>query len=308
MKIGIIGAGKVGFSLGKFFAEHGAQEIQITGYCSRNQDSAKAAAAFTHSRYYAQLHSLVEASDAICITTPDGAISSVYDEICRFEIKNKYICHCSGALTAGEAFPGIRKTGAFGISVHPLFPISDKENSWRELADAFFCLEGDQQAVTVFQPLLTGLGLRVQTIAAENKIRYHAACVMASNFFCGLVRQSQELLLSCGFSPEFAADALSPLIRSNVAHLVQDGPVAALTGPVERCDTATVKKHLAALQTDAQRQLYCLLSLKLTEIASEKHPEVDYTSLRTVLAAQETTPQTKPTGHAGDVHRKGTEK
>ena len=46
MKTGFIGAGKVGFSLGKLFAENG---IQVTGYFSRQAESASEAAAFTNS-------------------------------------------------------------------------------------------------------------------------------------------------------------------------------------------------------------------------------------------------------------------
>lgn len=44
MRAGIIGAGKVGFSLGKYLVERG---IPVTGYYSRNPVSAKEAPEFT---------------------------------------------------------------------------------------------------------------------------------------------------------------------------------------------------------------------------------------------------------------------
>ena len=44
MRIGFIGAGKVGFTLGKYFREHG---IEVTGYYSRSIQSASEAAEFT---------------------------------------------------------------------------------------------------------------------------------------------------------------------------------------------------------------------------------------------------------------------
>ena len=44
MKTGFIGAGKVGFSLGKMFAESG---LPLTGYYSRQREAAQEAAAFT---------------------------------------------------------------------------------------------------------------------------------------------------------------------------------------------------------------------------------------------------------------------
>ena len=159
MNIGIVGAGKVGFSFGRLLAEKG---VRISGYYSRNSDSAREAAEFTNSGHYTDLGKLIEDSDAIFITVPDNAITEVYRQVAEFEIQDKYICHCSGACTAEEAFPGIHAQGAYAISIHLLFPISSKYNCWRELAGAFFCVEGDAQAVGVFVPLLRGLGLQVQ--------------------------------------------------------------------------------------------------------------------------------------------------
>ena len=153
MKVGFVGAGKVGFSLGKFFAENSKaceaaglnsdNQIQVTGYYSRHRESAQEAAEFTNSKFYKDVELLVKDSDAIFLTVPDGAIKSTYDRIKVFDITNKQICHCSGALSSGEVFSDAGERGACGYSIHPLFPVSDKLNSYREMPDAFFCLEGD---------------------------------------------------------------------------------------------------------------------------------------------------------------------
>ena len=140
MKIGYIGAGKVGFTLGKYFAEHG---ITLTGYYSRQREHAAQAAQFTGSNCYEDVDRLVKDSDAIFVTVVDGQITQVYNTLKNLDISDKYICHCSGAMTAKEAFPDISQTGAFGYSIHPLFPVSDKLTTYQKLADAFFCIEGD---------------------------------------------------------------------------------------------------------------------------------------------------------------------
>lgn len=57
MKVGFIGAGKVGFSLGRFLSEH---EIQVTGYYSRHRESAKQAAEFTDSKCYEEMELLLK--------------------------------------------------------------------------------------------------------------------------------------------------------------------------------------------------------------------------------------------------------
>ena len=263
MNIGIVGAGKVGFSFGRMLAEKG---VRISGYYSRHSDSAREAAEFTNS-----------------ITVPDNAITEVYRQVAEFEIQDKYICHCSGACTAEEAFPGIHAQGAYAISIHLLFPISSKYNCWRELAGAFFCVEGDAQAVEVFVPLLRGLGLQVQTISPESKAQYHLSCALASNFVCALVQRSAELLSGCGFSETDALHALAPLMRSNLAHVIEHGAVSALTGPIERGDTQTVQKHLSCLTERDDRQLYALLGLEQVKMAQEKHSEQDYGTLAALL-------------------------
>ena len=283
MKIGIVGAGKVGFSFGRLLAEKG---IRITGYYSRHSESAREAAEFTNSGHYTDLGKLIEDSDAIFITVPDNAITEVYRQVAAFEIQDKYICHCSGACTAAEAFPGIHAHGASAISIHLLFPISSKYDCWRELADAFFCIEGDERAAAVFVPLLRGLGLRVQTIAPESKAQYHLSCALASNFVCALVQRSVELLGGCGFSEEDALRALAPLMRSNMAHLLEHGPVSALTGPIERGDTQTVKKHLSCLTEKHDRQLYALLGLEQVKMAQQKHSGQDFGALADLLGGE----------------------
>ena len=135
MKIGFIGAGKVGFSLGQFFVQGG---LPVTGYYSRHRGSAQEAAAWTGTKQYESLESLVRASDALFLTVPDGAIASVFAQLREFDLAGKQICHCSGALTAREAFPGVEETGAGHYSIHPLFPLCDKTVAWRELPGAFF--------------------------------------------------------------------------------------------------------------------------------------------------------------------------
>ena len=103
MTIGFIGAGKVGFSLVQFFAHGG---LSMIFYYSLHRDSAQEAAERTGTRQFASLEALVRASDAIFLTVPDGAISAVYEKLRQFDLTGKQLCHCSGAISAQEAFPG----------------------------------------------------------------------------------------------------------------------------------------------------------------------------------------------------------
>ena len=126
MKIGFIGAGKAGFTLGKYFSLNGTE---LSGYYSRSRNSAEEAAHFTGSKIFEDISQLVCESDTLFITTPDSAIKDTYLSLRSFDIAGRQICHCSGALSAKEAFPEIAEYGAEGYSIHPLFPISSKYDS-----------------------------------------------------------------------------------------------------------------------------------------------------------------------------------
>ena len=297
MRIGFIGAGKTGFSLGKYFADGGKHDVctvapkarlraagvTVTGYYSLHEDSAREAAEFTGSRHYCTVDELLKESDAVFLTVPDRAIGSVYSELTNYDITGRQICHCSGAMTAAEAFPDIRRHGAYGYSIHPLFPFGSKTESYGKMAGAFFCIEGDSEHLSKWQDILERFGFRVQIIDGAKKAQYHAACAISSNLICALVSESIELLTNCGFTRDTALEALSPLIRRNTENILQYGPTEALTGAVERCDTETVKKHLNCFKTDKERELYRAVSENLIDVARAKNPQTDYAELEKIL-------------------------
>lgn len=280
MKIGFIGAGKVGSTLGKFFSGGG---VPVTGYYSRHRESAQQSAQFTETRVFQSLSSLVAESDTIFVTVPDGEIPKVFSSMNTQDLAGKQICHCSGALTAGEAFPGVETTGAAAYSIHPLFPVSNKTTVYRELKGVFFCLEGPEPGLSHWRDLLTGLGCKTLTIQSSDKVKYHAACTMASNLVCGLLEESLQILEQCGLEPQTALEALRPLIEANIQHVLTVGPEKALTGPVERNDTGTVSRHIASLNTTEERQLYCSCSQELVTMAENRHPDVDYSLMNSIL-------------------------
>ena len=289
MKIGFIGAGKVGCSFGKYIAEQSkGLEPELKGYFSRNFESAKDAALFTESKAYDDVGDLIEECDVIFLTVPDGSIGDAWQQVKKYDIEGKTICHCSGAMSAGDAFEGIGETGAFGYSIHPLFAVSDKYNAYRELTGVFFTVEGDGAASEDFQRLtenLRKMGNPVYTIDSGDKTAYHCAAAVASNLVCGLIDQSIAMMKRCGFSQEDAVRALAPILMGNMAHIAADGPTASLTGPIERNDVTTVRKHLGCMENE-EREVYRLLSRRLVEMAAGRHPDRDYSEMSELLESR----------------------
>nr|WP_294388280.1 Rossmann-like and DUF2520 domain-containing protein [uncultured Clostridium sp.] len=278
IKFGFIGAGKVGFSLGKYLKEN---SIDISGYYSKSQHSSKEAAIFTNTRQYNNLEDLIKNSDAIFITTPDNQIADVWNEVKKLPIKEKLICHCSGSISS-EVFSNINNHGAYGYSIHPMFAISDKYNSYKDLSQAFITIEGNEKHIEYLKMLFSHLGNDVAIINKENKILYHAASVTVSNLVLGLINNGVNYLEECGFTKEMAIKALYPLIENNLRNIKERGAVKSLTGPIERGDLSTVINHLNVIREE-DKELYRLLSKNILKIAKVKNKNRNYKNLEEYL-------------------------
>ncbi|MDD3142127.1 MAG: DUF2520 domain-containing protein [Lachnospiraceae bacterium] len=274
MRVGFVGAGKVGCSLGRYMVE---KNVKVCGYFSRSSESTKESADFTNSTGYDKISDLVAHSDILFLTVSDGAIETVWNSIKELPIKGKIICHCSGALSS-KVFCGIEELGAYGFSVHPLYAIKDRKTSYRELHNALFTIEGSSPYLSKMNNFIKSLGNVTQNIDAAAKIKYHTAAVMVSNQVIALAQTGMDMLISCGFAEENARIALNPLMQGNMENIVQYGTLAALTGPVERNDIETIKKHIRCL-SPREKKIYCELSKVLLEIAQKKHPQRDYSAL-----------------------------
>ncbi len=281
MRIGFIGAGRVGFTLGKYMKEHGAE---VTGYYSRTSEHAEEAARFTDTEVYDDPDKLIKDSDYIYLTVSDNAIEPLFRELdAKYDLIGKTFCHTSGAMSS-KAFAD-SKHEVYGYSVHPNFAVSDKLTSYLNFQNAFITIEGSHQHLGEIVEFYRDIGLHVGVISAESKPKYHAASVFASNFVCGIYGTAIRLLTECGFSDESAHMALKGLFLGNATGVAERGPVAQLTGPAERCDTKTINKHLEVL-SDQDAELYKLLTSETLTLAKEKNVDRDYSELERLLTAE----------------------
>ena len=56
----------------------------------------------------------------------------MWEKMKDLDIAGRIICHASGAMTS-DIFSGITEAGAFGYSIHPMYAISSKYESYKEL-------------------------------------------------------------------------------------------------------------------------------------------------------------------------------
>jgi predicted short-subunit dehydrogenase-like oxidoreductase (DUF2520 family) len=284
-KIGFIGAGKVGFSLGRHIREKSDNTFTTFGYYSRSRGSAEAAASFTGGKAFETPEELAEECDIILLTVPDGQITDVWNMLIPNIRAGHIIGHLSGALDS-NIFSYSSETPLAGScffgSIHSILSLYDKDTSFSKLPGAYFTIEGDENFIDFAKALLSMLGNPFCTIDKSKKVLYHAASVMVSNLVNALTYKGMDVLKNCGLDDEFAENAWRSLFLGNAENISLRGPVLALTGPVERADAATVEKHLETLSGET-REIYLLLSRILIEAAGSKNPERDFSELRKVL-------------------------
>lgn len=244
----IVGAGRVGQTVGRALRRHGYRVVCVV---TRSARSARAAARFIGAgRPLSSLKSgIAQIGEAgiVLIGTPDREIAAVARALARLEAgwRGKLVLHASGALSSRELIP-LEEQGAVVGSFHPFYPFP---RSLREFPrGVIFGVEGDRRAVRQAARLARALGGRPVEIAAEAKSLYHAGGVLADGHLMTLVDLGTRLLVRAGVPREHALPALLPLARGTLENYARRG-AKSLTGPLKRGDAETIWHHLVALKS-----------------------------------------------------------
>lgn len=268
MKIGIIGAGRAGCSIGKYITVNSDLDT-LTGFYNRSHQKAVEAADFCNTTAFDTLEELVSASNTLFITVNDSQIKNVWDCIDKNSLENKIICHFSGSISS-DVFADAESYGAYVGSVHPVYAFNNRFDSYKNMNGIVFTIEGHPIFLDKISELFSYNGNRVCFINKNKKPLYHAAASMASNHLLGLLNMSVEILQECGFSKKEAYRFLKPLMLNNLNSAFDTDVEGALTGPIERGDLDTVIHHLEVLD-DHQRAIYKALGLEILDIAQRKN-------------------------------------
>jgi predicted short-subunit dehydrogenase-like oxidoreductase (DUF2520 family) len=221
-------------------------------------------------------------SDILFITTPDDAIAETARRLAlQFPAhetarsskqpgtrRRRVVLHASGALSSEPLAP-LRDAGFSVGSMHPLVSVSDAMTGKWTLRGAFYCLEGDADALRVARSIVRALEAKSFSVSADKKALYHAAAVMTAGHTVALFATAVQLLVRCGLSQKRAREVLLPLLQSTLNNLSASPPDHALTGTFARADVATVSRHLEALASvdENTRDAYRSLGLRSIELA-----------------------------------------
>lgn len=211
-------------------------------------------------------------SDIIFITTQDGEIAAAANELAAKVSGKPFVFHTSGSL-ASAVLDKLKNVGCKTGSIHPLVSISRAELGPERFRNAFFCVEGDKEAVEMGTQIVKDLGGMPFTIATEFKTLYHAAAVTACGHLVALLDAATEMMAKCGLTLEQSKEILMPLVLSTVQNLEHQTAAQALTGTFARADIETFTRHLTALNANVSEELleiYLLLGERSLELAAKQ--------------------------------------
>lgn len=280
--ISIVGAGRVGATLGKRLRQLG---WRVGAVVTRSERTARAAVrAIGGGKAHSVLAPGVLDADVILLTTPDDALAGVARALAKIgsgACRRKVILHTSGALDRSVLDP-LARQGASTGSLHPMQTFSGRNIP--KLEGVTFAVEGDAKARRVAKQMARSLGGVPVAIASADKPVYHATAVLAAGSGFPLIEAAAQMLVKIGFTRQRAFETLLPLTRQMLDNVERLGPRAAWTGPLSRGDYAVIAKHVEALRRYPRevQESYAALALLAGRVLA-KNPGAMLRNLRRVL-------------------------
>jgi predicted short-subunit dehydrogenase-like oxidoreductase (DUF2520 family) len=282
--IAIIGAGKVGLTIGVLAREKGYRICAVAG---RNQQRLEHAASLLGSAPILSIEDAATTADILFLSVSDDAIEPLCAELAgkkRFKLE-QIVVHFSGALSS-EALAPARDAGALVASTHPLQTFSNLDSAMSAMPGTYWFCEGDAAALNVLKQFIIEIDGHPRLIPTDKKALYHAASVIACNYLDSLMDIALKVAEEASLDRSEAWQVLEPLVQATLKNISSSGTVNALTGPIARGDCKTVERHIEALSaTDVEvADLYKMLGLWTAKISARKGlPPEQINALKQVL-------------------------
>jgi len=268
--VSIVGAGRVGRTLGRRLHELGWRVDAVT---ARSISNARAAIRVIGAGDPSDrpTHQVLN-SRVVLVTVPDAAIECMASHLAQLggqEWRGRVVLHTSGAMEPCALEP-LAQLGAATGSMHPMQTFSHQNTP--DLAKCVFGIDGAPAALRAARKMIHQMGGVAVRLSGTNKAAYHAAGSFACVHVLTIIEAATRLLMTQGFTRRQAMRALLPLTRQTLDNFERVGPYAAWTGPLSRGDFLTLQKHLGALsEMDTEYlQAYDVLSRLAVKILDPK--------------------------------------
>ena len=244
--LGIVGAGAVGTALGVALTRAGWPVHAVASRDVARRERAQGLIGST--RAFAEAQALIEEVELVLVAIPDDALAGFAASVRMYG--GQAMVHTSGALGPDVLAPAMAagtQVGAF----HPLVAFADVERAVADFHGATIAIEADDQLSDLLARMAEAIGGRPVRLAAGSKAAYHAAAVLAAGGFVALLDAIVELGRVAGLDEAGSLAVYGPLIQGTLGNATALGVAAALTGPITRGDSGTLRNHLDALRAHA---------------------------------------------------------
>lgn len=249
-RVVLIGAGNVGWHLGRRFKEKGISVAQVF---SRNRDRAAALGAELACSFTDRLDKIIPLDDCLyLLAVKDDSIPEVAAQLANLSNTQRAMAHTSGAVESTVLKEHFENYGVF----YPLQTLSRDRSV--DFAKIPLCIYGPNQALEkALEALARRLSDQVQVINDQERKILHVAAVFVNNFSNHLFAVGKQIVEKESLS----FDLLRPLIAETAAKVMENPPEKMQTGPARRGDQKTILAHLRYLQKHPEFQnLYRLIS------------------------------------------------
>ena len=265
LKLGFIGAGRVGTALAMTFARRGYAVVAVA---SRSIAAAKRLARrVPGARATSSTQEAADRADLVFLSVPDDVIGTVASGI--YWRAGVACVHCSGAADL-DVLSKAAAEGALVGGFHPLRMFGEIGSF--DMRGCSIAIAGPEALARELDRLARAIGARPLRLPEGGRALYHAAANFSGAFVVALIAETLVLWKRLGIAERDALRALLPLLRGSVDNVEKLGTAGALGSVVARGDAGTIRRHLEALAKTAPESLdlYRLLSLRTIPLALAK--------------------------------------
>ncbi|MFY9231021.1 MAG: DUF2520 domain-containing protein [Candidatus Nanopelagicales bacterium] len=256
LRIGIVGAGRVGAVLGAALRRSGHE---IVGVSAVSDLSRLRADALLPGVPVLAPPEIADAAELVLLAVPDDVLPDLVSGLVGAGAlsSGQFVVHTSGRHGIGVLAPAT-EVGAVPLALHPAMTFTGTSVDLARLEGVPFGVTSHEAMRPVAEALVVEMGGEPVWVPEKARSMYHASLVFGANYLMTVVLQSVDLLRAAGIAePE---RLLAPLLSASLDNALRHGD-AALTGPVARGDASTVADHLDVMSdlppvvTDSYRSL-----------------------------------------------------
>ncbi len=289
LRVGLIGAGRVGAVLSAALAAAGHRVVAASGVSA--QSLARIERLLPGARHL-PADQVPREVDLLLIAVPDDALAPLVRGLAEAGALRgaQVVVHTSGAHGIAVLQPAVA-AGAGGIALHPAMTFTGHPRDLDRLAEGIsFGVTAPANLRPLATRLVADLGGSLEWIDEAARPLYHAALAHGANHLVTLTNEAMDRLRDAGV--RYPERVLAPLLRAALENTFVHGD-AALTGPVARGDAGTIARHLAVLARVApdSAPAYLALARRTADraIASGRLRAMDAEPLLGVLAGDPST-------------------